>query len=91
MKNRNRLAIVFALSAPVIAHAGTGAPLPYSAKPSDQMFLQAVGNKDKAAAVPLLDTDFVWIDSHGNRLNRAEFLEQFPSVANGVVAAEERV
>src|ERR1700693_1953915 len=101
MKNKNLLAIVLVLYAAVIANAGAGASLPYaaapiavesnSAKAADQMFLQAVGNKDKAAAVPLLDTDFAWIDSQGKRLNRAEFLEQFPSVANGDVAAEERV
>ncbi|MGB8322925.1 MAG: nuclear transport factor 2 family protein [Candidatus Acidiferrum sp.] len=91
MKNKDMLAMVFALYALVMANAGAGASLPYSANPADQMFLQAVGNKDKAAAVPLLDTDFAWIDSHGKRLNRAEFLEQFPSVANGDVAAEEQV
>jgi hypothetical protein len=101
MKNKNMLAIVLALCASVTVNAGARASLPYtgvqsavesnSAKTADQMFLQAVGNKDKAAAVPLLDTDFAWIDSHGKRLNRAEFLEQFPSVANGDVAAEERV
>lgn len=55
---------------------------------SDRVFVQAFEKKDTAALKGILDADFVWIDSNGRRLNRADLLENVPTFANSDVEAQ---
>jgi hypothetical protein len=70
------------------------APLPAADTSSllqaDKAFLQALAQKDAAAANSLA-SDFAWIDSTGKRLTRATMLRTFPAVANTDVAPQVRM
>jgi len=56
----------------------------------DRAFVQAFQQRNLSVASKLLSPDFVWIDSVGKRLTRAEALNQFPAIANADVAPEAR-
>ncbi len=62
-----------------------------SASQADRTFLQAFEKKDKSALEHLLDADFIWIDSNGLRLTRAEALQNPPAIANAAVESQPRV
>jgi hypothetical protein len=55
---------------------------------ADRAFVQAFEKKDTAALKEILNTEFIWIDSHGQWLNRAGLLENIPAIANSDVAAQ---
>ncbi len=48
---------------------------------ADQSLLSALGKADKAAAGKLLDADFVWTDTDGKSLKKAEVLNSLASFA----------
>ncbi len=52
--------------------------------------LKAFEKKDQATLEHLLDTHFIWIDSSGRRLARAELLKDPPPVADADVGAQVR-
>jgi ketosteroid isomerase-like protein len=58
---------------------------------ADKAFVQALAQKDAAAAANFLSSDFAWIDSVGKQCSRAQVLEQFPAAANADVEAQVRV
>jgi hypothetical protein len=45
-------------------------------------FVQAFEKKDTAALQEILDAEFIWIDSNGRRLNRAELLDNIPTITD---------
>jgi len=55
---------------------------------ADSAFVQAFEKKDKSALNQILDADFIWIDSNGERLARAELLRKIPTVANVAVETQ---
>jgi hypothetical protein len=55
---------------------------------ADRAFVQAVEKKDTAALKDILDAEFMWIDSNGRRLNRADLLENIPAIANSLVEVQ---
>jgi uncharacterized protein DUF4440 len=57
---------------------------------ADRALLRAFDKRDPAALEELLDAEFIWIDSNGRRLNRAELLENLPPVANSDVETQIR-
>src|SRR5579862_9340306 len=52
---------------------------------ADKAFTADFQQRDSAAAAKLLSPDFVWIDSVGQRLTRAQALATFPAIANAGV------
>ncbi len=58
---------------------------------ADRALLQGFQKKDQPALDHLLDAKFIWIDSNGRRLARAEVLQNPPSVANADVEPQTRV
>jgi ketosteroid isomerase-like protein len=57
---------------------------------ADKAFTAAFQQRDSAVAAKLLAPDFVWIDSVGQRLTRAQALATFPAIANAGVAPQAR-
>lgn len=57
---------------------------------SDQSLAHAFAGANKAELDLLLDLSFTWINSHGERLTRAEVLKSFPGVENSDVAPQLR-
>jgi Domain of unknown function (DUF4440) len=55
---------------------------------ADRAFVQAFEKKDAAALKDILDAKFIWIDSNGRRLSRAELLKDIPPIANSDVATQ---
>jgi hypothetical protein len=98
MKTKNVVVILLALGTPVLVSAGAPrlhkfarAAESSSAASADRAFLKAVQDKDMASASHLLRADFSWINSRGERMDRAEFLRSFPSAVLADVPAQERV
>lgn len=58
---------------------------------SDSDFVHAFQKKDANAAAKLLSPDFIWIDSVGKRLTRAQVLATFPAVNNADIISEEHI
>lgn len=58
---------------------------------ADQNLIQAFAKADKAGAAHLLDSEFTWIDWRGKSLDRAQVLENLPSVANPDVEPQLRL
>jgi hypothetical protein len=52
---------------------------------ADHAFVQAFVKKATGALKEILDAEFIWIDSSGRRLNRAELSENIPAIANSDV------
>jgi hypothetical protein len=50
---------------------------------SDHAFVEALARKDKAAAGKLLDANFLWTESSGNTLTKAQVLQNLPTPAAG--------
>jgi hypothetical protein len=62
--------------------AGALTASPGSVAQADSAFVQAWEKKDKPSLNEILDAGFMWIDSNGRRLSRAEVLEKIPPIAN---------
>jgi ketosteroid isomerase-like protein len=58
---------------------------------ADSGFVHAFQKKDAATAGRLLSPDFIWIDSVGRRLTRAQALAAFPAVNNAELISEEHI
>jgi hypothetical protein len=82
-------------------HCASGAPAPApgtiaaadddrSVLQADHALMQAFASADKGAVDRLLDAEFCWIDSNGQRLSRAQVLENLPAPANADVEVQER-
>ena len=56
---------------------------------ADQALVQAFAKADKAKASQFLDTEFTWINSSGQLLNKAGVLGNFPGLANSDVEPQE--
>jgi hypothetical protein len=52
---------------------------------ADHAFVQAFVKNATGALKEILDAEFIWIDSSGRRLNRAELSENIPAIANSDV------
>jgi hypothetical protein len=78
------LVSMLALSSPVLSASYE------SVAQADSSFVQAFVRNDKSALNQILDADFIWIDSNGRRLDRAELLEKIPTVANVDVETQPR-
>jgi hypothetical protein len=63
---------------------------PHRVALADHALVQAFEKKDAATLNDILDAEFIWIDSDGRRLNRAELLENVPAIANSDVEAQIR-
>jgi hypothetical protein len=50
---------------------------------SDHAFVEAIGKADKAALGKLLDVNFMWTDSAGKTLAKAQVLQNLPTPATG--------
>ena len=57
---------------------------------AENAFTAAFQQRDSTAAAKLLAPDFVWIDSVGKRLTRAQALATFPVIANAGAAPQAR-
>jgi hypothetical protein len=57
---------------------------------ADHAMIQAFASADKGALDRLLDGEFTWIDSNGQRLSRAQVLENLPAPANADMEVQER-
>jgi hypothetical protein len=77
--HRNVLAVAALSAATLLAAARPAAaaddPVVLAA---DQNFVQATAKSDAAALGKLLDSDFVWIDASGKKVNRAQVLGSVP-------------
>lgn len=58
---------------------------------ADQAFLQSLAKKEKAVIGSLIRNEFSWIDSHGKRLTRTEFLDALPPPAIADAPAKENI
>src|SRR5260370_6652989 len=82
-------ALVFCVAAALLLFAPTAsADNSHPVALADRVFVHAFEKKDTAALKEMLDTEFIWIDSSGQRLNRAGLLENIPAIANSDVAAQ---
>ena len=82
-------ALVFCVAAALLLFAPTAsADNSHPVALADRVFVQGFEKKDTAALKEILDTEFIWIDSNGQRLNRAGLLENIPAIANSDVAAQ---
>ena len=57
---------------------------------ADHALIQAFASADKTAVDRLLDAEFTWINSSGERLSRAQVLENLPAPANADVDVQGR-
>lgn len=55
---------------------------------ADHAFIQAFAEEATATLKEILDAEFIWIDSSGRRLNRAELLKNIPATANSDVETQ---
>ena len=58
---------------------------------ADSDLVHAFQNKNANTTAKLLSPDFVWIDSNGKRLTRAETLASFPAMNNTNLISDERI
>ena len=58
---------------------------------ADSRLVHAFQKKDANTTASLLSPDFVWIDSRGKRLTRAEVLAAFPAMNNADLISDERI
>ena len=58
---------------------------------ADSDLVHALQKKDANVAGKLLRDDFLWIDSAGKRLTRAEVLTMFPAMNNGNLITDARI
>jgi hypothetical protein len=85
----NVRALVFCVAAALLLSVpNASADNSHPVAEADRTFVKAFGKKDTTALKEILDTQFIWIDSQGRRLNRAGLLEKVPAIANSDVAAQ---
>lgn len=98
MKYTTVLKLLFSALVPFISPAGPFS-LPFAALAqsspavisSDQQFLQALAAHNVPTVEGLLNPNFIWIDSRGQRLDKTEVLKALPAAANAEVPAEQHI